>query len=284
MFFDAYRNVMRPFLREASVSCDTDLIALLFDGGIDALPDGTKQFFTYAFSAGAAAVAKKQYLPSAAAGYSFGIYAALHAAEVLSFEDGLFLLDQADKLMSAASEGHSFGMGIIVGLGPKDIAVLLESGEFETVLETNCNHDHCHVFSGEASELDAFLKAAEADGAFKFERLDVQIPYHHPALLAEVPEAFRAHCDGLKWHRPLFPVISTIDGSALTDPDAILDYTARHPATPIRWTAALKTFYLRKVETLFECGPGISLTQNGRFVPYETTYINAKKVGMWGSL
>jgi [acyl-carrier-protein] S-malonyltransferase len=281
VFFDIHRDIMRPFLREASVYCDTDLIALLFEGGIDRLPDEKKQFFTYGFSAGVAAVALKRVNPVAAAGYSFGIYAALHAAGVCAFTDGLFLLDKANEIMQAASEGRGYAMGITVGLGREDIRQILAEETFESLLQTNCNHDSCHVFSGTETEIDRFLEAARREGAFKFERLDVRIPYHHPDLLAEVPERFRVHCDAIQWKKPRLRFISTFDGASLGTPEAIRDFTSRHPAHPIHWRKTLEALYRMEIGTVFECGPGISLTQNGRFVPFEMKYINIKKTNAW---
>jgi [acyl-carrier-protein] S-malonyltransferase len=281
-FFDLHREVMRPPLREASYYCDTDLIALLFEGGIDALPDDKRQFFTYAFSAGAADVANRLTgRPIAAAGYSFGIYAALYATSACSFSDGLILLDKANQVMRAASAGKGFGMGVVVGLTAADIRVLLEAREVETVMETNCNHEHCHVFSGTDVEIDAFLKKAEAFGAIKFERLEVDIPYHHPVLLQGVPEAFRMYTQKVEFKKAHRPIVSTIDGSLLSEPDELLDFVTRHPAHPIHWQNTMVTLHHLGVDTLFECGPGISLSQNGRFLPFEMTYINIKKTAAW---
>jgi [acyl-carrier-protein] S-malonyltransferase len=281
-FFDQHREVMRPLFREASYYCDVDLIALLFSGGIDALPDDKKQYFTYAFSAGAADVALRLVdRPVAAAGYSFGIYAALYATAACSFSEGLFLIDKANQVMQSDSAGKGFGMGVVVGLTATDIGCLLETGGYTNVMKTNVNHDHCYVFSGTGVEIDAFLKKAEALGAFKFERLDVDIPYHHPMLLAGVSEAFRVYTEKVAFRKTHYPIVSTIDGDLLSAADALVDFVSRHPTHPINWRDAISTLHRLRVNTLFECGPGISLSQNGRFLPFEMTYINVKKTAAW---
>ena len=280
-FFDLHRDSMRPFLREASVYCETDLISGLFDGSIDALPDTLKQFFTYAFSVGAATVARSFCEPSAVAGYSFGLYAALVAAEVLSFSDGLTLLDRANRTMQAASADKGYGMGITVGLDTADIEALLDTGAFGSLLRTNTNHAHCHVFSGTDKEVTAFLDAARDRGAFKAERLEVEIPYHHPTLLAGVTGAFAAGFDELTWRPARIPVVSSLTGELLKETPALRTFTARHPATPIHWEQVLGTLDRLGVRALYECGPGISLTQNGRFVSFDAAYINVKKAERW---
>ena len=280
-FFGVHRDIMRPFLREASVYCETDLIADLFDGTIDALPDALKQFFTYAYSVGAAQVARSLTEPSAVAGYSFGLYAALVAAEVLSFSDGLRLLDRANRTMQAAAAGKGYGMGITVGLDTTEIEAMLDTGAFGSLLRTNTNHAHCHVFSGTDTEVTAFLDAARNRGAFKAERLEVEIPYHHPTLLEGVTEAFAAGFDEMKWRPARIPVVSSLTGELLKEMPALRAFTARHPATPIHWEQVLATLDRLGGRVLYECGPGISLTQNGRFVSFDAAYINVRKAERW---
>ncbi len=281
-FFNIHAARFRPPLQEASEFCGIDLVKGLLSDTVGDLPDEKQQFFTYAFSVGAAKVAFDCAQPIVSAGYSFGIYAALTAAEAISFHDGLVLVDRAARLMQAASAGKGCGMGITVGLDVDDIAALLREGSFKTLLRTNTNHPACHVFSGLAKEVDRFLRAAAAAGAFKSERLTVDIPYHHPELLAGFPGTFAAGFDDLTWRPARIPVVSSITGALLRTPEELRLFTAAHPATPICWERVLATLDSEKIPILYECGPGISLTQNGRFVDFDAVYINIKKSAKWG--
>ncbi len=272
---------MNSLFNEASSYCKENLEALLFENKIDELPDEKKQFFTFAFSCGAADAAKKVIKPTAAAGYSFGIYAALYSAGVCSFSDGLFLVDKAATIMKEASENTNSGMGIVVGLTREDIDFVMADLSLSTVLVTNVNHAHCHVVSGLSQEINLFLTETAARGAFKSERLEVEIPYHHREFLCSVPKFFSSYIDGMVFKKAEVPIASTIDGCLLTSPADLRRFVAMHPAVPISWMKALEALHKLNIRALFECGPGISLSQNGRFTPFETTYINVKKASAW---
>jgi [acyl-carrier-protein] S-malonyltransferase len=168
-------------------------------------------------------------------------------------------------------------MGIVVGLDQDELQSIIANEGLATVVKTNTNHELCHVFSGSADEIALFLRCAEKAGAFKFERLEVDIPYHHPELLASAPADLRKTFEGEPWSTAEFPVVSTIDGCLLKEPEPIRDFVAKHLATPISWQRAVQTLSDLGVTDMHECGPGISLTQNGRFLPFEMTCHNVKK-------
>jgi [acyl-carrier-protein] S-malonyltransferase len=277
VFYSIHRPQLKPLFEEASDACDENLEARLLDGRIDELSDAKRQFFTYAFSAGVAEVTLGELTPEAAAGYSFGIYAALYAARVFSFREGLRVLDNACKIMKRASNRKNLGMGIVVGLNKDELQSIIANERLATVVQTNTNHELCHVFSGSAEDIAVFLSCAEKAGAFKFERLEVDIPYHHPVLLASAPADLRKTFEGESWSNAQFPLVSTIDGGLLKEPEPIRGFIAKHLATPISWQRAVQTLSDLGVTEMHECGPGISLTQNGRFLPFEMTYHNVKK-------
>ena len=94
-------------------------------------------------------------------------------------------------------------------------------------------------------------------------------------------ETFAAGFDELTWRPARIPVVSSLTGELLKNTPALRDFTARHPSTPIHWEQVLATLDRQGIRILYECGPGISLTQNGRFVSFDAAYINVKKVDRW---
>lgn len=278
-FYAHHRSELRPLFRAASEYRGIDFESRLLHGAIDELPDGSRQFFTYAFSAGAADVVTRTLgvSPVAAGGYSFGIYGALYAARAMSFEDGLTVIDNAYRIVDSASSERELGMGIVVGLEKAELDALIEEEGLDSVCRTNTNHDLCHVFSGTGGEIRRFLHAAGESGAFKAEPLKVVVPYHHPKLLESAPSELATVLAGIRWATPAFPIVSSIDGSDLCEAADITHFLARHLATPISWQKVMDRMNDMGVRTLFECGPGISLSQNGRFLPYDMTYLNVKK-------
>ncbi len=278
-FFSRHRAELKPLFDRASEYRGIDLESRLLQGGIDELPDGSRQFFTYAFSAGAADVVTRALgvTPIAAGGYSFGIYAALYATRAMTFEDGLTVIDNAYHIVEGASRKRDLGMGIVVGLERTELDSLIDAKGLDSVCRTNTNHDLCHVFSGTSGEIRRFLRSAKEAGAFKSEPLMVDVPYHHPRLLESAPNELAPVLRRIRWAPPDFPIVSSIDGGDLRESEEITRFLARHLATPISWHKVVERMNGMGVRTLFECGPGISLSQNGRFLPYDMTYLNVKK-------
>ena len=275
--FRNHRSRFSPALEKASDYGKLDLITAFTRDSLPPLNTLGRQLFTYAFSVGAADVAGRYTRPGAAAGYSFGIYGALVAARVITFEEGLFILDRAHGLMSRAVAGGDFGMGVVLGLTIDHLDEILEREQLPLTVRTNTNHELCHIFSGPCLEIDRLLDSAEAGGALKSQRLTVDIPYHHPGILGNAASTLRRLLEDIEWQSPLFPVISSIDGTAMHSPDIIQHFVADHLATPIDWAQVCHTVHAMGIRYGIECGPGISLSQNARFLPFPLTMMNVKK-------
>jgi len=110
----------------------------------------------------------------------------------------------------------------------------------------------------------------------KSELLPVRIPYHHPVYLAETSAAFEKYCNMVKWEDPHFPVLSSVNCELLRSGKDLRDLTADNLKTPIHWHRTIETIVNTSIGSAVECGPGISLTQNARFVPGELHIVNVK--------
>ena len=283
---EVYRDhapIFRPLLAEASDMAGRDLARALDGDGAAPLADRENQFFTYAFSVGAArAFEEAGYAADLLAGYSFGIYAALVAAGAASFAEGLSMLREAYELMARIGDGRDAGMAVVIGLTENEARAALRDGRHGSATLVNSNNDVCHVFSGLAPDLDSFLAEARARGAVSAVRLDVRVPYHHPALLADAVPAFRRFLAGLAWTDAARPVVSSIDQSLLAASGDLMDFAARNLATPISWRRVVERLAREGVARVVECGPGISLTQNGRFLPPGIAYVNVRRLARGG--
>ncbi|MCP4642807.1 MAG: acyltransferase domain-containing protein [bacterium] len=268
VFFERYRAILAPFLQEASDFAGADFIAAACRDHWGGACERTKQFFAYAFGCGAAAVARQAGVtPRLVAGYSLGVYAALVAAESLSFTDGLTVIDEADRLMVDACAGHDYGMAAVVGLDAGELDGILSPSVFPSIQRVNVNNPTSHIFAGDRSELIGFVTAAQAHDAYRALMLDVEAPYHHPAILDGIAPAFERALRGLNWNAPVCPVVSSIDQALLTTADQVRAFTARNIATPIHWERVVETFAEHGIARVVECGAGISLTQNARMLP-----------------
>jgi [acyl-carrier-protein] S-malonyltransferase len=278
-FFCAHEDRMAPYLAEASTRLDCDLTRALADNQVDGLSDRQRQFFTYAYCAGVHRVLDEGGVrPAMHAGYSFGIYAALFAAGAVSFTDGLAMLDAAYQLMHAQCDGGSYGMGVVIGLREEDVAELLNGARYRALRQVNTNHDVCHVLAGARDALADLFGEAKQQGALTADLLDVQIPYHHPEVLHAATPLFRTFLEKLAWRDAARPVVSSIDQRLLTRPPEFIDFVSRNLSSPISWRNVVLRLHGAGVAKIIECGPGISLTQNGRFMCQPIQYVNIKTI------
>ena len=280
-FYAAHAGVMKPFLDQASAFCGSDLAADLATHSGKRPDEYADQFFTYAFSAGMASVlAGHGVRPSIMAAYSFGIYGALHGSGAVNFEDGLRIIDAAYHILANATWRHNAGLGIVIGLTRAEINGMLADWALPSVVLVNTNNRTCHIFCGLRRELAALFEAAFSRDAIAADFLEVTIPYHHPLLAREVESGFTRFLDTVRFAVPAVPVLSPIDCAVCTDAASLRMVTARNLYTPINWHAAAAAMHGRGVATVIECGPGISLTQNGRFMEFRMRYVNVKNYGV----
>ncbi len=277
MLYKKYQSLYSPFFREGSASAECDLEKALLLGSVDQLGERKSQLFTYCFSAGTSRVlAENGLLPSLAAGYSFGIYAALYATGALTFSEGLKILDKAYTLVAMNPLSGKTDMIAIIGLSLSDIRSVIEKEQLHSVFHINSNNEFCHIFCSNIDECTVFSqKSLEAD-AVNAVNLKVSLPYHHSSLADTVGEPFGKFLDSCSWHTPCCPIASTRDQHLLTSPDELKRFVVQHLYSPINWLKTVEKMYTGECAYFIECGPGISLTQNARFIPGQAKWVNCK--------
>ena len=264
--FAAEHPAVLDTLEEASRGLDLRSILGFLD--TDGVSELEAQRFAFAFSCGMAAQARTTGLhPVLVTGYSHGIYAALVASGALGFRDGLACVEAAYACMKAADIAPG-GLGVIVGLSRNEVESRLggrAGGSGCSPQIVNENHDSSFVISGPLAPLERALKGAAALGALKSLRLRADLPYHHPDLAAALP-AFSTFLDQLPWQPPECPVLSCIDQAAIVDVETLKQHVVANLATPIHWRLTVEAMVALKIGVVIECGAGISLTQNARFL------------------
>ncbi len=280
-FWSRHRPVMTPFLEEASRFAGVDLVDELRrdQKGDDVLGEREAQLFTYAFNCAVAAVYLRHGLrPQLLAGHSMGLYSALTTAGVIEFSEGLVIVERAYQVVTAACPGGEGSMAVVVGLNNDDIDELLTLPCSASVRLVNSNNDTTKIFAGRRIELASFVEAADDADALKARLLPVSSPYHHPELLNGAVLEFERFLRGYSWKSARRPIVSSIDQRLLSEGEDLLQLTARNIATPIDWERVMQSVIDEGTSTVFECGAGLSLTQNGRLMPASPVFINVKNV------
>jgi len=272
-FYRRHATPMRPFLEAGSDCAGVDLADALAEGGA-ALGELQSQILTHSF--GCAAAAAYGAAPQFLAGYSLGIYPAFVAAGAISFEDGLAIIRIAFGLVEEACAGKACGMAVVIGLEHGAAERLAQACGPASVCVANSNNATSKVLSGDKAALRWVVEEARAEGAFKAEVLDIGYPYHHPGYLGHIRGRFEGELRRFTWRRGLCPIVSSIDQRFLREPEELIDFTARNLLTPVNWQGVMETLVASGVDTAYECGIGISLTQNGRMIPGAPRFVNVK--------
>jgi [acyl-carrier-protein] S-malonyltransferase len=191
--------------------------------------------------------------PDAVVGHSLGEYAALVAAGMVSFEDGLRLVAVRGRAMAAAGRANPGGMAAVVGLGAE--AVEESCSGIEGVWVANFNSSNQIVISGRDEPLARAAEACRQAGAMRVIRLDVPMPSHTP-LMEPAAREVAAALGEVVLKEPTCPFYSAVDAAPHTDPSDIVALLARAITSKVRFAETLTTMAADGVEGLVEVGPG----------------------------
>jgi malonyl CoA-acyl carrier protein transacylase len=267
-FIDRHPRHFATLFADGSAAAGNDLLAAFGQSGFARLSERDRQLFTYCYSVGMARALEAGGLaPVLVAGYSFGIYAALVSSGALDFSQGLTLVDGAYQAMARQAAAVETALMGVVGLSRPQLDAIVAEPVCAGVAVVNSANEHCHVLCGPDAAVRAAAQAFEKADAISVTRFDVTLPYHHPVLAAGAIAEFGAIAAAFPWQRPRCGCISTLDGRVMHDPGELREFTVRHLAAAMDWHRVTRLLHADATALFIECGPGISLCQNARFVP-----------------
>ena len=195
------------------------------------------------------------------AGLSLGEYTALYAAGVISFEDGLRLVQKRGDAMQAAAESTDGGMVSIIGLDEEQVTRLCsEAGEGELLGAVNFNCPGQIVVSGSSSACERAEKLAEKYGAMKAIRLKVAGAFH-TEMMADAAEALGEALQKTKIAEPQdIKTIANIDAEYYQRCEKVAEGLIKQLTCPILWQKCMEQLLADGVEKFYEIGPGRVLT------------------------
>lgn len=278
-FYKRYKSTFEPFLQTASNFIDTDLSKLLQKKSTQTTDPLINQILTYTYGVAMNDVLQNQNIqPTMVAGFSLGVYSALVGSEIVSFEDGLKLVKKAYELMNNLSSQGDFGMSAIVGISEQDIDIIISQQKLNSIERANTLNETCTIYSGDKTDLSVLHKFAEKAGSLNTVALDVDIPYHHCKILKQATDEFANFLETLEWQKSSIPVISSITQEVLTKTQYIKKFIAQNLSQHINWQLVIETIAENNNQYVVECGPGLTLTRNGRFIDADVKYINVKNI------
>jgi [acyl-carrier-protein] S-malonyltransferase len=194
---------------------------------------------------------------TATAGLSLGEYTALVFAGVMSFEDGLRVVQQRGSAMQAAAQQADSTMVSLLGLSTDDVQQLVDScredGEVLQIANYLCPGNI--VVSGSRSACERIQEAAVEAGAMKAIPLAVAGAFHTEVMQAAV-EPLRQALENVTLNAPRIPVISNVDASVHNDPEIIRQHLVQQVVSPVRWEECMGTLLNQGIGQFYEIGPG----------------------------
>lgn len=195
------------------------------------------------------------------AGLSLGEYSALYAAGILSFEDGLKLVQKRGQAMQEASESSDGAMVSILGLDETKVSELCEkAGEAEVLDAVNFNCPGQIVISGSKGACERAAAMAESFGAIKAIALPVAGAFH-TELMSTAAEQLAEALQLCQVNEPgQVKTIANIDAEYYDSAEKIRSGLKKQLTWPILWQKCMERLLADGVEKMYEIGPGRVLT------------------------
>ncbi|KAI0634907.1 ketoacyl-synt-domain-containing protein [Trametes polyzona] len=267
---DLYRDL--PVFARIVDECHNKLVARGYPGLLDAFEDSNSldksdivhfqshQLALFALEYALARVWMSWGVrPCAVAGHSFGEFAALVVAGVLSLDDALHVVARRAELLASRCKRGETGMTSIRGQA-EQFSEVLDCGPYAH-LEVCCyNSASSFVVGGPLGELQAF-EAFCATKRIRYTRLDVPYAYHSSAMDAILGE-LEALSDDITLAPPVLPVLSNVTGTIVQPGDTSTfgpGYFAHHCRYPARFrqgiASLLERIDISSIAAFIEVGP-----------------------------
>jgi len=198
------------------------------------------------------------------AGYSMGLFAALHHGAAVSFEDGLQLLHQVCTFAHEAVEGGAYGMGVVVGLTADEIAALIAQNCPEVEVADVCA-PRVVIASGTRGDLGKLFEVSEAKGSLHSRFLPVTIPFHS-VFLREAEDRIRRFLGQIDIRTPACGIVSGVNQRVLVSEEDVKAEAVGNLWQPLRWYKTMRRLLDLEVDVFLECGLSDSLCTLARNV------------------
>lgn len=221
--------------------------------------------------------------PQAVAGFSVGELAALYAAGVITYEQGLDLVSVRAEALQELEDEEPMEALLIEGYSPDKVEKLCKKA---SDLEKTGGDDrpfvavarvlwpNCFVCAGKRSTVLRVqaLEAQESERAVEARLLDNHVHAGHTTLAQDAADQFAAALDKMlpKMKPPSCELYLNTNGYRIppgTPPDAFIQILKDSLIAPLHWLSTIVHMMNWGVMSFYECGPGKSL--KGYMARYE---------------
>ncbi len=195
------------------------------------------------------------------AGLSLGEYAALVAADAISFEDAMKLVRKRGMYMENEVPAGKGTMAAVIALDADKIEEVCEKITSDTgkvVSPANYNCPGQIVISGYTESVNAAVEPLKEAGAKMVSILNVSGPFHSP-MLKGAGDKLGEELKNVTFSNPVIPYINNVNVDLVTDNSNIKDTLERQVYSPVKWQQTMEKMLEDGVDTFYEIGPGKTL-------------------------
>ncbi|CAN1208836.1 6-deoxyerythronolide-B synthase [Tumidithrix helvetica PCC 7403] len=194
--------------------------------------------------------------PTMTAGHSYGEYASLHCADVLSREDFLTLSAIRGRVIAEACEASEGAMAA-VQMSREDLLVQLQ--KVDNVVIANHNAPLQSVISGTKQQVQLVVDKLNASGVLA-RMLPVSGAFHSP-LVTSAQMALNEPIANTKMQLPKIPVYANATASPYQDdPAKIRQQLSEHLLSAVNFVGQIESMYANGARVFLELGPKSVLT------------------------
>ncbi len=247
-------SLARDLFEEANEILGFRISDIMFEGTQDQLKQtNITQPSVFLHSVISARVAGKPVEAFAVAGHSLGEISALVMSSVLSFQDGLRLVQIRSSAMQKACEMNPGTMAAVVGLTDEQIEEVCSQIQDDVIIPANYNCPGQLVISGSLTGIKKAEEKLVAAGAKRVIVLAVGGAFHSPLMQPAKDELEKAIQES-SFHSPLFPVYQNVDAKSHTDPQIIKANLIAQLTAPVRWTQIMLNMIADGAKEFVEVG------------------------------
>ena len=253
-------ELARKLFDQANKTLGYDLTKVMFEGPIETLTQTQHtQPAVFTLSVMVSALLAEQGIkPQVVAGHSLGEYAALVASGILSFEEGLKIVQIRGRLLQESAAKHPGTMAAIIGLDDEKVKSICENIKTGVVEAVNYNCPGQLVIAGETAAVQAAMEEAQKAGAMKVIQLQVSGPFHS-SLMREASVQFEKELATFELHDPVVPVVANYNAEFIQNTAEAKEAMVKQVYSPVFWKESVGQLIDQGIELFVEVGPGKTL-------------------------
>lgn len=204
------------------------------------------------------------WIPDVIAEHSMGIYAALAASEVITFEEGLWMTESIGRILEREGRRSKGAMVSIVGLPLRDIQTIQQELNGFCLSIANYNGSRHFVLSGAEEGIEKAISLALSQKAISATRLTFGVALHAPSLTSLRGEIETLLKD-IHFRTPKVPILNHWTVQPLKK-EEIRNFLAQEIGQPVYWDRCVERLIQEGITQFIEVGHGTTLTKLIRWI------------------